>query len=39
GKLTILEGIADNSFATIDFEQLGTKKIMLKFAKLMVVEG
>ena len=38
GKLTILEGNGDNSFATIDFEQLGQKKIMLKFAKLMVVE-
>jgi DNA helicase-2/ATP-dependent DNA helicase PcrA len=38
GKLTILEGNGDNSFATIDFEQLGQKKIMLKFAKLMIEE-
>ena len=39
GKLTILEGNGDNSFATIDFEQLGQKKIMLKFAKLMIGEN
>ncbi len=39
GKLTVLEGTGENRFATIDFQNLGEKKIMLKYAKLMQVES
>lgn len=38
GKVLKIEGQGDNLMATIFFEQFGEKKIMLKFAKLQVLE-
>ncbi len=37
GEILRIEGAADKPIAVIDFEHHGEKKIMLKFAKLMVV--
>ena len=37
GEVTKLEGSAHNPVATITFEQNGEKKIMLNYAKLMIV--
>lgn len=37
GKVVSVEGAGDNRIATIFFEGTGTKKIMLKFAKLQIV--
>jgi DNA helicase II / ATP-dependent DNA helicase PcrA len=38
GKVVTIEGSGDNKIATIFFETVGNKKIMLKFAKLQIVE-
>ncbi len=38
GKVVSLEGNGDNKIATIFFDGIGNKKIMLKFAKLQIVE-
>lgn len=38
GKVLDVEGAGDNKIATIFFEGVGNKKIMLKFAKLQIVE-
>jgi DNA helicase II / ATP-dependent DNA helicase PcrA len=38
GKVVSIEGSGDNKIATIFFETVGNKKIMLKFAKLQIVE-
>ncbi len=38
GKVTVVEGGAHNPVATVEFELNGEKKIMLKFAKLRIVE-
>jgi DNA helicase-2/ATP-dependent DNA helicase PcrA len=37
GKVVSVEGTGENRIATIFFEGTGTKKIMLKFAKLQIV--
>ncbi len=38
GKVVSVEGNGENKIATIFFEGVGNKKIMLKFAKLQIVE-
>ncbi|MCB9034388.1 MAG: UvrD-helicase domain-containing protein [Chitinophagales bacterium] len=38
GKVIAIEGVGDNKIATIYFDTSGNKKIMLKFAKLEVIE-
>ena len=38
GKVLTVEGGGENRIATIYFETVGNKKIMLKFAKLQIVE-
>ncbi|MEN9447283.1 MAG: hypothetical protein RJA25_573 [Bacteroidota bacterium] len=38
GKVMAVEGIGENKIATIFFDGIGNKKIMLKFAKLQIVE-
>ena len=38
GKVLSIEGAGDNKIATIFFEGVGNKKIMLKFSKLQIVE-
>lgn len=38
GKVLALEGSGENKIATIFFEGMGNKKIMLKFAKLQIEE-
>jgi DNA helicase-2/ATP-dependent DNA helicase PcrA len=38
GKVISVEGGGENRIATIYFETVGNKKIMLKFAKLQIVE-
>ncbi|MFN8237765.1 MAG: 3'-5' exonuclease [Chitinophagales bacterium] len=38
GKVLSVEGAGENKIATIFFEGVGNKKIMLKFAKLQIVE-
>ncbi len=38
GKITAMEGSAPNQMATIAFDQLGEKKLLLKFAKLRVAD-
>jgi DNA helicase-2/ATP-dependent DNA helicase PcrA len=37
GVLINLEGTGDNVFGTIDFESLGSKKILLRYSKLMIL--
>lgn len=37
GKVLAVEGSGENRIATIFFEGVGTKKIMLKFAKLQII--
>lgn len=37
GKVLAVEGRGENRIATIFFESVGTKKIMLKFAKLHII--
>ena len=37
GEVLKLEGSAHNPVATIKFEQNGEKKIMLNYAKLMII--
>jgi DNA helicase-2/ATP-dependent DNA helicase PcrA len=37
GEVTKLEGAAHNPIATVKFEHNGEKKIMLNYAKLMIV--
>ncbi|MCO5247340.1 MAG: ATP-dependent helicase [Chitinophagales bacterium] len=37
GKVTLVEGGGDNVLATIFFEGVGAKKIMLRFAKLQII--
>lgn len=39
GKVTQIEGLGEHKIATIMFEGHGQKKIMLKFAKLKIVEN
>lgn len=38
GTVTLLEGVGENKIATVLFEEHGQKKIMLKFAKLKIIE-
>lgn len=38
GKVIAIEGSGDNKIATIFFEGVGNKKIMLKFAKFQIIE-
>ena len=38
GEITKLEGSSHNPVATIRFDQNGEKKIMLNYAKLMIVD-
>ncbi len=38
GKVQSLDGSPENRIATIHFQDLGQKKIMLRFSKMMVVE-
>ena len=38
GKVLSIEGAGDNKIATIFFDGVGNKKIMLKFSKLQIVE-
>jgi DNA helicase-2/ATP-dependent DNA helicase PcrA len=38
GKVVSMEGAGDNKIATIFFDGVGNKKIMLKFAKLQIME-
>ena len=38
GKITQLDGRGDGRMAIIVFEVMGEKRIMLKFAELMIVE-
>ena len=38
GKITQLDGRGDGRMAIIGFEVMGEKRIMLKFAELMIVE-
>ena len=38
GKILMIDGKSDNLIATIAFDVMGEKRIMLKFAQLMVVE-
>ncbi len=37
GTVTKLEGVGDNAKATVEFRNTGTKQLLLKFAKLVVV--
>jgi DNA helicase-2/ATP-dependent DNA helicase PcrA len=38
GTVTLMEGVGENKIATILFDDFGQKKIMLKFAKLKIIE-
>ena len=38
GLVTIISGSPDNRIATIKFSEVGEKRIMLKYAKLGIVE-
>ena len=38
GTVTMMEGVGENKIATILFDDFGQKKIMLKFAKLKIIE-
>ena len=38
GKVVSVEGASENKIASIYFEGIGIKKIMLKFAKLQILE-
>ncbi len=38
GEIKVIEGNASNRIATIDFEDYGKKKIMMKYAKLQVLD-
>ncbi|HMY23450.1 MAG TPA: ATP-dependent DNA helicase, partial [Chitinophagales bacterium] len=39
GKVISVEGSGENRIATIFFDGVGNKKIMLKFAKLQIIES
>jgi len=39
GKVQSLEGVGQNKIATVHFDAAGQKKIMLKFAKLMILRN
>ena len=39
GKITGMEGSPPNQMATIAFDKLGEKKLLLKFAKLRLAEA
>jgi len=39
GKVQSLEGVGQNKIATVHFHEAGQKKIMLKFAKLMILRN
>ena len=38
GKILQLDGFGDNQKATVIFENIGQKKLLLKFAKLQIVK-
>jgi len=37
GKVTKLEGVFPNTKATVEFESVGAKQLLLKFAKVKIV--
>ena len=38
GRIVKIEGIGENSKATVDFQQVGQKQLLLKFSKYKIVE-
>jgi DNA helicase-2/ATP-dependent DNA helicase PcrA len=39
GKIVTIDGNGDNKMATIQFDNHGSKKLLLKFAKLQIVKN
>ena len=39
GNVTRVEGEKQNQKVTIEFESVGMKKILLKFAKMRIIQG
>lgn len=39
GKIVNLEGSGENTKATVEFQNIGTKQLLLRFARFRIIEN